>query len=468
MTRLPAIILISLIVLPYQASADDDVVLDTLMYPNYGPYEARGTVEPEKQHIPFHYHMWKLIEYPVEGAAKLATLPLAGISDVFPGEYTVGDLTQVFYFDNRKGYICPAFSTEPNRGPQGGIALYYGAQRHDGIGFGFECEYGGPGEHEFGARLDYNSKDPRKTDFSLIARQSRHADNYYYGLGIDSDEDKAAFTIREESVSLNVTIPLFHRLTIWPTVAYHQEQFRRGDMTGPIPYACDNYDGFDPISHVIAGGSASIDSRIHGDRSTSGTLLHASARFALNIGDSDCLSRENHWLYSARAEKRISLNDNRFLVFKATSRGIRLIDKEIEVAEPAAISDDDKHAQQFGRSVGDGAAFWHLPTLGGTEYLRGYPADRFRDNVTAVASIEYHYPIYQNLRGSFFVDFGSAASAWEAFELDEFRTGYGWQLESDLDANLRFRFQFAHSREGFQIHFSTFTRFAIPFRGVWN
>jgi outer membrane protein assembly factor BamA len=101
--------------------------------------------------------------------------------------------------------------------------------------------------------------------------------------------------------------------------------------------------------------------------------------------------------------------------------------------------------------------FWDLPILGGEDYLRGFPVDRFRDNVTLVFTAQYRYPIFQRLSGSFFVDFGSAAPEWESFKLQDFRTGYGWQLESHLDDNFIFRLQLAHSREGLQVYVATAT-----------
>ncbi len=53
--------------------------------------------------------------------------------------------------------------------------------------------------------------------------------------------------------------------------------------------------------------------------------------------------------------------------------------------------------------------FVELPSLGGPHRLRGYPLHRFRDEKAFVGTIEYQYPIHQNIAGTFFFDFGEVS-----------------------------------------------------------
>jgi hypothetical protein len=54
--------------------------------------------------------------------------------------------------------------------------------------------------------------------------------------------------------------------------------------------------------------------------------------------------------------------------------------------------------------------FTELSRLGGSQTLRGYVQDRYRDRVAAVATAEYRYPIHAMLAGAVFVDVGEVGS----------------------------------------------------------
>jgi hypothetical protein len=137
--------------------AQDQPAIDTILYPNLGPYEARGTVEPIKHHIPFHQHIWKFIEYPIEGIARVATAPLMLTSYLIPRDYRIGHLTQIFYFDDHNGYIFPSFTAQSDRGVDATIALYHDSFPLQTIGIGAGMAYGGRAEHAFGFRIDERS-----------------------------------------------------------------------------------------------------------------------------------------------------------------------------------------------------------------------------------------------------------------------------------------------------------------------
>lgn len=56
--------------------------------------------------------------------------------------------------------------------------------------------------------------------------------------------------------------------------------------------------------------------------------------------------------------------------------------------------------------------FTSLPRLGGANRLRGYRQGRFRDRRAAVATVEYSYPVHQNLQSVVFLDVGTVGSTW--------------------------------------------------------
>lgn len=66
-----------------------------------------------------------------------------------------------------------------------------------------------------------------------------------------------------------------------------------------------------------------------------------------------------------------------------------------------------------------------LPSLGGASFLRGYPADRFRDRVAVLSSIAYQWDLAADLDASLFVDAGRVFPSIRDLSFDHPRVGYG-------------------------------------------
>jgi hypothetical protein len=98
--------------------------------------------------------------------------------------------------------------------------------------------------------------------------------------------------------------------------------------------------------------------------------------------------------------------------------------------------------------------FTDLPRLGGPSLLRGYARDRFRDRVSLLGSIEYRYPIWEELSGYLFVDAGRVLPGLEdlgqaAKSPGLLRAGGGGGLEVMSIDRFLLRAQVAGSPEGF-------------------
>jgi hypothetical protein len=77
-------------------------------------------------------------------------------------------------------------------------------------------------------------------------------------------------------------------------------------------------------------------------------------------------------------------------------------------------------------SVTEGdVSFTELPQLGGKHWLRGYDADRFRDRIAALGSIEYQWDLSRHLSASLFVDAGRVFPTWSELSFEGLRVGYG-------------------------------------------
>jgi hypothetical protein len=94
-------------------------------------------------------------------------------------------------------------------------------------------------------------------------------------------------------------------------------------------------------------------------------------------------------------------------------------------------------------------SFVDLPRLGGTEYLRGYPSDRFRDRAVALGTAEYTWTVGWNLAAYTFVDVGEPiGSVDDTKSADNIRVGFGGGLQIHTRNTFLTRMQLAASREG--------------------
>ena len=104
-------------------------------------------------------------------------------------------------------------------------------------------------------------------------------------------------------------------------------------------------------------------------------------------------------------------------------------------------------------------SFIDLPRLGGTDYLRGYAQDRFRDRAVVLATAEYSWDLGNFLTGYLFTDAGRTVHTWSQLDtnLDELHVGFGGGIQVNTAKSFLLRTQLAFSREGdafFQLAFS--------------
>lgn len=104
------------------------------------------------------------------------------------------------------------------------------------------------------------------------------------------------------------------------------------------------------------------------------------------------------------------------------------------------------HAEGVSRS--DGVPFFELPRLGGGTYLRGYPADRFRDRFAAVASADYRWDVARSVAARLFVDAGRVFASPGDLSFDDLRVGYGIGLDLHTEHSFLARTSLSSSVDG--------------------
>ncbi len=73
----------------------------------------------------------------------------------------------------------------------------------------------------------------------------------------------------------------------------------------------------------------------------------------------------------------------------------------------------------------DQVAFAELPMLGGGDFLRGYPFERFRDRVAAFGSLQYQWDLSHFVDAYLFIDVGRVFPSLDDLSLHQLRAGYG-------------------------------------------
>lgn len=95
--------------------------------------------------------------------------------------------------------------------------------------------------------------------------------------------------------------------------------------------------------------------------------------------------------------------------------------------------------------------FFLMPTVGGSEDLRGYTEFRFRDRNTLVLNAEYRWEAFSGLDLALFGDAGNSFHKVGDIKLDELKTSYGIGFRFNTERAVFWRFDLGFSRDG--MHF---------------
>ncbi|MBU0474939.1 MAG: outer membrane protein assembly factor [Bacteroidetes bacterium] len=109
-------------------------------------------------------------------------------------------------------------------------------------------------------------------------------------------------------------------------------------------------------------------------------------------------------------------------------------------------------SQVYIESTSGDVPFFMLPTLGGSEKMRGYFLGRFRDEIYLTWQIEYRKIFWKRFGGVAFLGMGDVASKFNQLDLAQFKYAYGFGLRYVFDEkeklNLRMDLGFGKSTSG--------------------
>ena len=96
--------------------------------------------------------------------------------------------------------------------------------------------------------------------------------------------------------------------------------------------------------------------------------------------------------------------------------------------------------------------FYMLPTLGGSEDLRGFADFRFRDKNLVVVNAEYRWEAFSGLDVALFADAGQVASKVSDFKFRDMNTAAGFGFRFNTEKKVFYRVDVGFSREGARVY----------------
>jgi len=118
-------------------------------------------------------------------------------------------------------------------------------------------------------------------------------------------------------------------------------------------------------------------------------------------------------------------------------------------------------------AAGQEVPFYLLPTLGGSNTLRGFADYRFRDRDLALFNAEYRWPIFRALDGSLFYEAGTVAPSLQAaLSMRHAHTDYGVGVRLHTAKRTLFRVDIARGSEGIRTIFAFTAPLGAPSRTV--
>ena len=112
------------------------------------------------------------------------------------------------------------------------------------------------------------------------------------------------------------------------------------------------------------------------------------------------------------------------------------------------VLDFGAHVWTTSTDSGNSVPFFLLPTLGGSDYLRGYSDYRFRDRHALLLTAQYRWYVQEFVDGVIFYDTGKVASRRGDLDLNHLEHDFGIGVNFHSPSVTVLRLQIAHGREG--------------------
>jgi surface antigen Omp85-like protein len=171
--------------------------------------------------------------------------------------------------------------------------------------------------------------------------------------------------------------------------------------------------------------------------------LHSFALLALDSRTSTSYSRSGSYLaavlhdFNERKNLPYSFRETEFIAQQL-----------VPVLQGNWVFDFAAHVWTTSTSGGNSVPFFLMPTLGGSDYLRGYADYRFRDRHALLLTGQYRWYVQEFVDGVIFYDMGKVASTRGDLDLKHLKRDFGVGVNFHSPDVTVLRLQIAHGREG--------------------
>jgi len=266
----------------------------------------------------------------------------------------------------------------------------------------------------------------RRVSLAFNFTQNNFPQEDFFGLGSDSAaENRTSYRLETTEYSGSVGFRPIRKLELGGRGAILNTNVGHGtDLRFPSTeevFEPETTPGLDRQPHYeYAGGFAKFDSRDHPLNPRSGGLYEVEGGYYHD---------RNLGLYSFR---RWRMEVQQYLPFFNERRVIAFRGK--------LESTDPNSTQQV--------PFFLMPTVGGSEDLRGYREFRFRDKNALVFNLEYRWEAFSGLDMALFGDAGNVFQKVDDIKLNKLKTSYGFGFRFNTEQSVFWRIDFGFSPEG--------------------
>lgn len=281
--------------------------------------------------------------------------------------------------------------------------------------------------HELGGDVALRNIGGSVLNLAARGKWYEHPEEDFFGLGPDSaEDDRTSYLDRGLEFGGNVWLEPIRGLRFGGEAAWMDPRIASG-QDPRFPSTDDVFNpgtipGFEnPPEFVRLGGSVSFDWRDEPLRPRAGGFYGVKMS---NFKDQDA-GQFDFRQYELDAQHYIPwLNRFRVLALRAN----------------VVISDADS---------GKDVPFFHMPTLGGGERLRGFREFRFRDRNSLLLTAEYRWEAWWALEMALFAEVGKVAAERKDLDFHNLEASYGVGFRFHSTKATSFRLDLAFTREGF-------------------
>lgn len=392
----------------------------------YGPRDRGPVVPPEKARTfevapgvePEDVFLFvpRALLFPIEWTLTAVFWPIERLLFVTEKYAVIEQVKDVLYNDARTAGVLPVVTYFPGAGFSGGARAF-----HDDL-FGHDesvllsARFGGLFLQSYNLELSADRLQGSNTWLEAQVRYEVEPKLHFFGIGPVQVNDAREARFSQERVLGRFRIgktfgELGERVKVGTSLIYNHRRFGEGHRLGSDERSIEEvYDtaeliGFrEGVDLLEMTGDLVVDFRNHEGFPSSGAYLELFAGGVPPQGEYHFV----HW----GAEAAFFFDFFRQSRVLAVRAGVEAVDGE------------EEHIP-----------FSELPRLGGPNLLRGYVHDTFRDDKAIFGSIEYRWPVHENVVAHAFLDVGRVAPTYSGLFEDPggfaFGAGGGFLLGSE-------------------------------------